>query len=84
MGYISGAMDTHPIKLFRESQVPPMSQDALAEQIGVDRVTVARWESGDRKPDVNLLPKIVEITGIPARDLRPDLAERASIFGGAA
>lgn len=67
-------MDTHPIKNFRERQVPPWSQTDLAKQLDVDRVTVARWESGDRKPDPALLSKIVEITGIPARDLRPDLA----------
>lgn len=80
---MSRPMDAHPIRQFRERQVPPLSQEDLADQIGVDRVTVARWESGDRKPDPTLLAKIVEITGIPARDLRPDLAERAEIFGSA-
>lgn len=69
----------HPIKAFRERQFPSMSQEALAQKIGVDRVTVARWEAG-RKPDRELLGKIVKITGIPASELRPDLAEMAALF----
>lgn len=26
------------------------TQDEVAEEVGVDRATVARWESGDRSP----------------------------------
>ncbi len=69
----------HPIRAFRERQVPPMSQEALAQKLGVDRVTVARWEGG-RKPDRDLLPKLVRVTNIPAGELRPDLAEMAALF----
>lgn len=71
----------HPIKAWREQQLPSMSQEALAQRVGVDRVTVARWEAG-RKPDVGLLPRLVEITGIPAGVLRPDLAEMLAGGGG--
>jgi len=52
-----------------------MSRADLADRLGVSRVAVHRWETGVRKVDVDLLPRLVEITGIPAGELRPDLAE---------
>lgn len=63
----------HPLTTFRESQEPKLTQPDLARLLGVGRSTVYRWETGDRKPDVELLPRITEKTGIPARELRPDL-----------
>jgi transcriptional regulator with XRE-family HTH domain len=76
-------IDQHPIKAWRERQTPPVSQEALAQKVGVFRETVARWEAG-RNPDRDLLPRLIEITGIPARELRPDLAAEAALFSGAA
>jgi DNA-binding XRE family transcriptional regulator len=64
----------HPIKAFRESQTPKLSQDELARRIGVTRFTVMRWEDGS-PVDVHRLPNVVRETGIPAKELRPDLAE---------
>lgn len=61
-----------------------MSQHALADLLGVDRLTVVRWESGERKPDEKLLPVIEKKTGVAAKDLRPDLVEKhEAIFGEA-
>lgn len=65
----------HPLKAFRKSQTPPLSQGQLAGLLGVARETVARWESGVRKIDEQKLPRISEMTNIPVRELRPDLAE---------
>jgi transcriptional regulator with XRE-family HTH domain len=65
----------HPLKAYREAQSPPLSQAALAKQLGVDRVTVARWEIGKRRIDTSSLPEISAKTGIPAKELRPDIAE---------
>jgi transcriptional regulator with XRE-family HTH domain len=65
----------HPLKAFRESQDPPLSQQQLADLVGVDRVTVTRWESGSRKIEAERLPVIAEKTGIAPSDLRPDLAD---------
>ena len=42
--------------------------------MGVDRVTVARWETGVRKIDGDRLSVISAMTGIPRGKLRPDLA----------
>lgn len=64
----------HPLKVFREKQEPPLSQQGLADLLGVDRVTVARWETGARKVDAELLPNVATRTGIPRSELRPDLA----------
>ena len=65
----------HPLKTFRETQAPPLTQDGLADLLGVSRTTVARWETGTRKLGKDWLPKVVEKTGIAPAALRPDLAE---------
>ena len=36
---------------------------AFATLVGVSRQTVTRWRDGSRKPDWDLLPKIIEVTG---------------------
>lgn len=64
----------HPLKAFRERQRPRLSQKQLGEQIGVTRTTVARWETGKRNVDDDLLPKVSQVTGISPSKLRPDLA----------
>lgn len=69
----------HPLKTFRENQRPPLSQQALADLLGVDRVTVARWETGTRKIDETRLSQVAEKTGIPPRELRPDLARALQV-----
>jgi transcriptional regulator with XRE-family HTH domain len=63
----------HPLQSYRETH--ELSRAALADKLGVQRATVHRWEKGDRKIDAELVPTISEITGIPARVLRPDLVE---------
>lgn len=65
----------HPLKAYREKQDPRLSQGELADLLGVARETVTRWESGARKIDEQKLPVVSEKTGIPKRELRPDLAE---------
>jgi transcriptional regulator with XRE-family HTH domain len=63
----------HPLRQYRERQVPPLTQDQLAELLGVSKGTVSRWESGNRKVDDDLLPSVSEKTGISPSELRPDL-----------
>jgi transcriptional regulator with XRE-family HTH domain len=65
---------THPLKAYRERQVPPLTQDQLADLLGVSKAVVSRWEAGERQPGKEIIPIITEKTGIPARELRPDLA----------
>lgn len=68
-----------PLAAFRKRQ--NLSQKALAELLGKNRLTIHRWETGKRRPDPDELPNITKKTGIPARELRPDLAE---LLGSAA
>jgi transcriptional regulator with XRE-family HTH domain len=66
--------NVHPLKAFREKHDPPLSHQALADLLGVQRETVSRWESGARKIDENKLQIVAAKTGISPRELRPDLA----------
>jgi transcriptional regulator with XRE-family HTH domain len=65
----------HPLRKFRLSQKPALTQEALGKELGVTGQTIWRWESGDRQIGRNQLVKITKRTGIPARQLRPDLAK---------
>ncbi len=65
----------HPLRAYRERQSPPLTQEQLAAQLNVSKASVSRWETGERKPEVELLPGVARKTGIPAAELRPDLAE---------
>ena len=67
--------DVHPLIGFRLRQIPVLSQRQLADLLGVSRETIWRWETGARKIEASRLPQIAELTGIPARELRPDLAD---------
>lgn len=72
----------HPLTKFREQK--NLSQPELARLLGVGRSTVHRWEAETRKIDRGLLPSITAKTGIPAKELRPDLVEALErLLGGA-
>jgi transcriptional regulator with XRE-family HTH domain len=73
----------HPLKTYRETRDPKLSQAALAELLGVTRHTVLRWENGGRKIDEKKVFSVAKITGIPAKELRPDLVERLEQLVGA-
>lgn len=64
----------HPLKSYRESQSPPLSQEQMAALLGVSKASVSRWETGERKPEQALVPRISAKTGIHPAKLRPDLA----------
>jgi transcriptional regulator with XRE-family HTH domain len=68
----------HPLRNFRETQNPRLTQDQLANLLGVSKASVSRWETGTRKLDEDLLSSVSAKTGIPKAKLRPDLAELLS------
>jgi DNA-binding XRE family transcriptional regulator len=59
----------HPLKTFRKKHNPPLSQEDLASLLGVDRVTVARWELQHRFPERKFWKAIEDVTGISISDL---------------
>jgi transcriptional regulator with XRE-family HTH domain len=49
-----------------------ISQQALAEQVGVNRSTITRFESGETSdPPLSLIERLAVALGVPARDLMP-------------
>ena len=46
-----------------------MTQEALADRLGVTYQSVSRWENGSTYPDLELLPSISEIFGISVDEL---------------
>lgn len=69
----------HPLRAYRERN--NLSQEQLGSLLRRDRITIHRWETGKRKPDAQDIAAIRKLTGISARDLRPDLVE---LIGSAA
>ena len=46
-----------------------MTQDQLAEQLGVTAQAVSKWENDQSCPDITMLPKLAEIFGISTDEL---------------
>lgn len=59
---------------WRKSLTPPTLEHA-ASLIGVSAVQMHRMEKGKRQVSLLKLPVVSAVTGIPARELRPDVFE---------
>jgi len=46
-----------------------LSQEQLAEKLGVSRQAVSKWETGEASPDVNKLRALAEALGVTADEL---------------
>jgi transcriptional regulator with XRE-family HTH domain len=69
-------MERQPLKALIEYRVKQGWTPAeLARFLEEHRPTVHRWETGARKIGRKKLEYVSEKTGIPKRELRPDLAE---------
>jgi transcriptional regulator with XRE-family HTH domain len=73
------ATPAHPVRAYRLRQNPPVKLGELARAIGTTNANLSRIETGKQAVSDVLLPKIVAATGIPASELRPDLAKLFSI-----
>jgi len=51
------------------------SREDVARKVPVSGVTWWRWEVGESNIRVDLLPRMVEYTGLSRKQLRPDLYE---------
>lgn len=47
-----------------------LTQEQLGQRLGTSDVTVSRWETGKRQPDLNAQAAIAEALGIDVFDLR--------------
>jgi hypothetical protein len=56
----------HPLKIWRESQVPPLSQLKTGLKLNTTGVSVGRWEAG-AMPDFDTLVRIEKLTGLTGR-----------------
>lgn len=55
--------------IFRYRRSLGLSQEQLAERIGVSRQTVSKWEGGQSTPDVDKLIALADCFGISLDDL---------------
>ena len=46
-----------------------ITQEALAEQVGVSRQTIAKWESGESAPDLDMAGKLSQALDVSLDDL---------------
>lgn len=52
-----------------------LSQEALAERIGVSRQAISKWETGEASPEISKLPLLARTFGVTADWLLDDSAE---------
>ena len=57
------------------------SQEAMAEEIGVEPVTYGRWERGETQPHKSNLPRITRVFGMSAEELNLEAATGRSRQG---
>ena len=46
-----------------------MSQSDLANALGIERSTIAKYETGDRYPDIEMLCKIADVLKVSTDEL---------------
>ena len=56
-----------------------LSQQQLATKLFVDRSTIARWESGERTPDISILPRIAKCLGVDSATLLSAMQESETL-----
>ena len=61
-----------------------LTQQQLADRMGTSDVTISRWETGDRRPDLDAQEAIADALGIEAIDLRrhPDQPSADALLRG--
>ena len=55
--------------LVRLRKINQMTQEDIAEEVGVSRQAVAKWESGETIPDLDKCKSLAEIFGVSLDDL---------------
>lgn len=68
-----------PEKLLTLRKRSGLSQEALAEKLGVSRQTVSRWELGTAQPELGSLLPLCRLFGVPAEALLDDAQDLPEI-----
>lgn len=68
------------LKLMRSRK--GMTQEEVAEQVGVSRQAVAKWEKGETLPDVESCVKLADLYGVPLDMLVRGLKEEGKTPNG--
>lgn len=56
-----------------------MTQEALAEQLGITRQTLSKWETGESLPDIEKCNQIAKTFDVALDDLVSDSSERGGL-----
>lgn len=67
-----------PMNLRRERKERGLTQDELAQGIGVSRVTVSEWETNTRYPTLDRIYDIAKFLKIPVSTLVSDFQKSES------
>ena len=51
-------------KIFNQRRLKGLSQEELAEKIGVSRQAVSKWETGEALPEITKLKALADIFGV--------------------
>ena len=62
-------MTAFPESLRRRRERLKMSQRMLADELGVDQSSVAKWESGERRPSAPMLIRLMDLLGLGLSDV---------------
>ena len=62
-------------RLAQRRKAVGLTQERLAEQLGVERTTVVRWERGETQPLPWLRPKLAQALGVSADRIEELLAD---------
>ena len=72
------------IKLQEIRKQNKLSQEALAEKLGVSRQAISKWERGESLPDIYMLKIIADMFGITLNDLiSEDIRKKLDILAEA-
>lgn len=61
--------ERHPLRRWRETQDPPLTQDEAGSRLDVPGNTLARWERREVLPQRRHREKIAEVAGIPEMEI---------------
>lgn len=67
------------IKLLRTQH--GMTQEEVAERIGVSRQSIAKWEKGDTLPDIDSCIRLADLFGVSLEMLARGLTQEATLDG---